>query len=300
MKRLSRRLTGTIILTSIARSVAFVAVLASIPYLRAQTPIAYYPLNGNGTDASGNGLNGSVIGTTPTTDRYGNAGGALLFANDSDRVVCGNPAAFNFSGPFTISAWVNHNGTRQNSYIVAKYDTTVGPAHAYGLGIADTPFPYAFVGNDFGYADLIGFAAPMTANQWYALSSVYDGSTLSIYSNGDLIAQRFVGSFPPFVNGAPLTIGGTFDNYVVGGAIDHVRIYDHALTAAEITAQYQADLPPPPPNNGALVAYYKFNNGNATDNSGNNLTGVVAGADPTTDRNGRKNKALAFDGANDR
>jgi len=273
---------------------------AAVPLSHAQTPIAYYPLNGDGTDASGNGFNGSVIGTTPTNDRYGNPGGALLFANDTDRVVCGNPAAFNFSGPFTISAWINLNGTRQNPYIVAKYDTTAGPAHSYGLGVAGVSFPYAFVGNDFGYTDLIGFAAPITANQWCALSSVYDGTTLSIYSNGDLIAQTFVGSVPPFVNNAPLTIGGTVIDQVFGGAIDDVRIYDHALTPAEISAQYQADLPPPPANDGTLIAYYKFNGGNAADNSGNNLNGVVAGADPTTDRNGRKNKALAFDGANDR
>lgn len=303
MKRPSRRLTHPTVLISLQRAALSIGMLASISYAHAQSPIAYYPLNGNGTDAGGNGFNGTVIGTTPTTDRYGNAGGALLFANATDRVVCGNPSAFNFSGPFTLSAWVNLNGTRENSYIVAKYDTTAGPAHAYGLGTAGVPFPYAFVGNDSGFADLIGFAAPMNANQWYALSSVYDGTSLSIYSNGELIAQRFVGAFPPFVNNAPLTIGGTIIDQVVGGAVDDVRIYDHALTATEIAAQYQADLPapvPPPSNEGGLVAYYKFNSGNAVDNSGNNLSGVIVGAEPTTDRDGKKDKALAFDGASDR
>src|SRR4051812_29264956 len=92
-----------IVLTSIKRSALLAGVFALIPHSNAQAPIAYYPLDGNGNDASGNGFNGSVIGTAPTTDRYGNPGGALLFANDTDRVVCGNPAAFNFSGPFTIS-----------------------------------------------------------------------------------------------------------------------------------------------------------------------------------------------------
>jgi hypothetical protein len=275
-------------------------VAAAIANSNAQAPVAYYPLNGDATDASGNGLNGSLVGTTPTTDRYGNAGGALLFVNDTDRVICGNAPAFNFSGPFTISAWVNVNGTRANSYIVAKYNTAAGAAHSYGLGVAGVPYPYGFVGNDFGYADLIGFAAPMNVNQWYALSCVYDGATLSLFSNGDLIAQTFVGAFPPFVNDAPLTIGGTYDGFVIGGAIDDVRIYDHALTQADIVAQYQADLPPPPSNDGTLVAYYKFSGGNATDNSGNGLNGTVAGAEPTTDRNGRKNSALAFDGASDR
>jgi hypothetical protein len=300
MNRLSGRLIGKLVPTSLARKAALLGMLAAIAHCGAQTPIAYYPLNGDGADASGNGFNGSLIGTTPTTDRYGNSGGALLFANGTDRVVCGNPAAFNFAGPFTISAWVNLNGSRFNSYVVAKYDTTIGPAHAYGLGIANIALPYTFVGNDFGYADMIAFSAPMNANQWYALSTVYDGNSLNLYANGELAAQSFVGPFPSFINDAPLTIGGTFDNYVVGGAIDDVRIYNAALTPGEIAAQYAADVPPPPPNVGGLVAYYKFNGGNAGDNSGNGLDGVVAGAEPTTDRDGRKNKALAFDGADDR
>src|SRR5688500_14178775 len=90
-----------------------ILMLTLIPPFAAQTPglVAYYPLNGDGQDASGNGLNGTVTGAVATSDRYGNGSGALLFVNDTDRVNCGNPAAFNFSGPFTISAWVNLNGT---------------------------------------------------------------------------------------------------------------------------------------------------------------------------------------------
>ncbi len=291
------------LLSRLTHSVMLFGLAAAIPVSRAQTPIAYYPLNGDGTDASGNGFNGSVIGTTPTTDRYGNAGGALLFVNDTDRVVCGNPSAFNFTGPFTISTWVNLNYTRENSYIVAKYDTTVGPAGAYGLGVAGVPYPYAFVGNGSGYSDLIAFAGPMNANLWYALAAVYDGLTLSIYENGSLVAQSFVGSVPPFVNDAPLTIGGTIVDQVLGGAIDDVRMYDRALDATEIAGQFEADLPPPPqppPNEGGLVAEYLFHGGNGVDSSGNHLNGAVLGAKHTRDRFGKNSQALAFDGFDDR
>jgi hypothetical protein len=44
-----------------------------------------------------------------------------------------------------------------------------------------------------------------------------------------------------------------------------------------------------------LVAYYPFN-GNAQDNSGNNLNGIVNGATLTTDRHGNENSAYYFDG----
>src|SRR4051812_11874296 len=41
--------------------------------------VAYFPLNGNANDASGNGNSGTVIGLSTTADRFGNAGGAFLF-----------------------------------------------------------------------------------------------------------------------------------------------------------------------------------------------------------------------------
>lgn len=288
------------VLSVLTKKLAIVgAMAASTSVLLAQAvgPVAYYPLNGDGVDASGNGFNGTLTGTTPTADRFGNPGGALKFANDTDRVNCGNPAAFNFAGPFTISAWVNIDGTRENSYIVAKYDLSAGPAHSYGLGIAGVPYPYAFVGNDSGYADLVAFAAPMNAGQWYALSTVYDGANLNLYANGELISSRFVGGFPPFSNSAALTIGGTSNDQVVGGAIDDVRIYDYALTPEEILAQFDADLPP---NDGALVAFYELNHGSGHDKSGNHLNGTVTGTQVVPDRFGKKLRAMSFDGDTDR
>ena len=55
-------------------------------------------------------------------------------------------------------------------------------------------------------------------------------------------------------------------------------------------------IPIPPSTNG-LVAYYPFN-GNANDESGNNLNGTVYGATLTTDKSGTPNKAYYFNGSN--
>jgi hypothetical protein len=269
----------------------------------AQSPVAYYPLDGNGNDASGNGFNGVVTGTASATDRKGNPNGALLFGDAIDRVNCGNPEAFNFAGPFTISAWVKLNGDRENTYIVAKYDADPffggGSPHSYGLGIAGVPYAYSFVGGDAGYSDLVGFATPMNAGLWYAIATVYDGSTLSLYLDGSPVASTFVGLFPPFANSIPLTIGGTSVGQVFGGAIDDVRIYNAGLTADQIAAQYQADLPPVPTAAESLVAYYPLN-GNGRDKSGNHIDGSVIGTTRIRDRFGIPNKALAFNGGSDR
>jgi len=41
--------------------------------------VAYYPLNGNANDESGNGNNGTVHGPVLTTDRFGKANSAYEF-----------------------------------------------------------------------------------------------------------------------------------------------------------------------------------------------------------------------------
>jgi len=41
--------------------------------------VAYYPLNGNANDASGNNYNGRIVGATPCQDRFGKANSAFSF-----------------------------------------------------------------------------------------------------------------------------------------------------------------------------------------------------------------------------
>ena len=290
---------------AVIRGASLLACAASLPLLHAQAAnlVAYYPLNGDAQDGGGNALHGTVNGAVPTMDRFGNASGALNFLNDTDRINCGNPSAFNFSGPFSLSAWVKPDGTDPNSYIIAKYDfdfsTFTASPNCYGLGMAGVDVPYAFVSGNFGYADTLASSTPTLAGAWYALTLAYDGAFLNIYVNGNLAASRFAGSLPPFANSVPLTIGGTYTGQVFGGAIDDVRIHDGALSASEVLAQYQADLPQPPPNGQSLVAHYALN-GDAKDKSDNGLHGTLVGTTPIPDRFGKNDRALYFNGASDR
>src|SRR5207237_268558 len=84
--------------------------------------VAHYALNGDAKDKSGNGLHGAFVSTTPIRDRFGKKDRALYFNGLSDRVICGNLSQFNFSGSFTLSAWMKMSGTQFNQYLVAKYN----------------------------------------------------------------------------------------------------------------------------------------------------------------------------------
>ena len=48
--------------------------------------VTYYPFNGNASDESGNGNDGTVIGATLTADRFGRANSAYSFDGINDYI----------------------------------------------------------------------------------------------------------------------------------------------------------------------------------------------------------------------
>ena len=66
--------------------------------------VAYYPFDGNASDMSGNGNDGTVYGATLGTDRNGDANKAYSF-DGNDWIEVENHESFNFAAndPFTIS-----------------------------------------------------------------------------------------------------------------------------------------------------------------------------------------------------
>jgi hypothetical protein len=80
-------------------------------------------------------------------------------------------------------------------------------------------------------------------NTWTHLAATYSGAQLRLYVNGALVASTPVtGSYA--VNSNPLWIGG---NAVYGehfrGKLDDVRVYNRALTLAEIQRDMASALP---------------------------------------------------------
>ena len=81
-------------------------------------------------------------------------------------------------------------------------------------------------------------------NTWTHLATTYDGANQRLYINGVLVATKAQTGAIAAAN-QPLRIGG---NNVSGeffqGLIDEVRIYNRALSAAEITADMTTPVVP--------------------------------------------------------
>src|SRR5262249_38964925 len=97
-------------------------------------------------------------------------------------------------------------------------------------------------GGTVGSSDLTAFGTTtLAANAWTHLAETYDGTALRLYVNGAPAGtQALSGSLLTSAN--PLQIGGDsiFGQYFAG-LIDEVRVYNVALSAAQI----QADMNTP-------------------------------------------------------
>jgi len=158
-------------------------------------------------------------------------------------------------------------------------------------------------GGTFGRTvDSAGSDESVAVGRWTYLALTYDGSVLTLYADGRVVASREVSEHLQHST-LPLWIGGNqpygehFD-----GVIDELRIYSRALTTSEL----EADRTNPigafaarGPARRGLVSAYSFDAGSGDtveDLSGHGNVGEVLGATWTPD--GRFGNALRFDGSN--
>lgn len=175
------------------------------------------------TDLSGNGNNGAITSGSWTNGRFGKA----LFFNGSGTLVTVNDSpSLALSTGMTIEAWVNPTALggwrdvvyKANDIYFIEGSTPTGPPCAGGT----------FAGSSLYSTNIL----PL--NVWTHLATTYDGATLRFYVNGVQVATRAqTGSIQTSAD--PLTIGG---DLVAGqywsGRIDEVRVYNRALSAAQI------------------------------------------------------------------
>jgi hypothetical protein len=268
---------------------AFVFFLVSdCTFCLAQSgPVAAYAFDeGSGTtvkDSSGNNLTGTIAGATWTTGgMYGNA---LSFNGTSSYVDLGNPTGLQLTGSITIEAWVKAAANPSNDgEIVAKASTAgwllkttpdTGP-ETFGIRLSANSST-----NIQRYSTTV-----RSLSTWYHVAGVYDAvaQTLSTYVNGALDNGTLLGTVPAAQYNANVNvnIGRRVSGYYFNGVIDEVRIYNRALSQAEIqtdmiTPVSGASLPPdttPPtvaissPADGATVAGTTALTASASDNVG--------------------------------
>lgn len=205
--------------------------------------VGYWPLNeGSGStaiDASGNGYNGTWNGTQTGTSGYYSSGynqtWAGTFDGVSDYINTGNNAPL-ITGAFTSAAWVKSNNFANWEDIVDK-----GSQYLRNSEIAlsqTTGAPYVSFTQSGSYKSCIATGSYSTGI-WYFVVGTYDGSNERIYVNGVLSNTCAVTGNQDTSSDARI-IGEIAGMDYFSGLIENVRIYNRALSAAEIQTIYNA------------------------------------------------------------
>ena len=213
--------------------------------------MAYWPMNGNFTD---NGPNNIVVtnnGATATTNHNGLANTAMNYSNPASTVVQfarHNPNANlnfgtsqDFSVDFTFyipSPYLHTGGLYDNNLNYGGYGIWHWNANGY------LQLNFNFKNGNIGTP-----SGTLNYNTYYHTCCVRSGSTMSIYINGVLIVLGNVGTTAPTYN-FNARFGTMFYSAYSppeynghNGKIDEFRIYNRALTAAEILSLSNIALP---------------------------------------------------------
>jgi hypothetical protein len=193
-------------------------------------------------DTSGNAHTGTITGTTWTTSGW--FGGALRFDGANDWIAVPDAAGLDLRTGMTLEAWVYPTAQSGWRTVILK-ERPGGLAYAlYAYDNAPRPAVYVNAGGA-DVAALGGVGLPL--NAWTHLAATYDGAILRLYINGNEIGSQALAN-PILTSTLPLRIGG---NAVWGehfaGLIDEVRIYNRALSRAEIQTDMATPIGPPPP-----------------------------------------------------
>jgi hypothetical protein len=190
---------------------------------------------GSGTvasDSSTNGNDGSLNGNPKWV--AGHLGGALEFDGSGDYVDCGTDQSLDLT-KWTVAFWLKANENKNyNGFVIKGLDAA---ENFEVLGFADGSFHFPIIFTDGTRTYVNTSVGVIVPGEWAHFAYSYDSTEgREFYKNGSLIFSDSE-SKTPRASTASLTIGNEqpMSRYV-NGAMDDVRIYNHALTDAEILA----------------------------------------------------------------
>ena len=221
--------------------------------------VAYWSFNeGSGDivfDLSGNGNDGTINGATRGEGKYGPG---LHFNGQDNYVEVPASSSLDTDTNVTVAAWINWIDAGDGWLAILANGQQNGPWENYGLFVNRAGgFLYFTLSLDGGHVTQSAPNGAVAPGQWLHAAATWDGSNARIYVNGELVLEQAqTGTLVP--PGLPLRIGHRDgSSHYFNGAIDEVRVYNHALTEVEILAAMEGGVGypyalGPTPEDGAL------------------------------------------------
>jgi trimeric autotransporter adhesin len=207
--------------------------------------ISEYLFSGNANDTSGNGLNGTVVNATLTTDRK-SAYSAYLFGNGNRIDLPTN--LLSSANAFAVSGWFRLDKDSANSEPKVIIDLRANGQYQIWFSYQDwNPAgsdyqKLQFCTNDNTSTTRI-YSPVISKNTWYHFVIQYDGSKIYFYLNSILVDSASANT-PGISSSTEIRYNEIGIDYArtegrgFNGAIDNVRLYNKALTDQEVLNLY--------------------------------------------------------------
>ncbi len=190
-----------------------------------------------------------------TVTPYATGGGGSLSLDGSSYARASDRPSLNLGqAPFTIEAWIKHDGqSDDNAIIISKRD---GNLIDYELALDGSGEETALKFYIFStsYSAVSSHGIPF--GEWTHILGMYDGTTMSVYINGVLSGMRSM-TGDSRINDGQLVIGAnsTGSSQFFSGQIDEIRIWERTFTQSDIKSQMMSRLTG---NEVGLRAYFRF------------------------------------------
>ena len=204
-------------------------------------------------DTSGNGLDAEIIENTKIEKgKYGEA--IHITNNGQDCVNIPSHEKLKVVGEITMTAWIHYQETWKGKKVhwIDKgcHWFEVDWGASYGIGSIDIgtgPEIWLFLGarDDRGISERQEFTVSheMKEKEWHHVAGSYDGKTMKIYLDGEVMGEEkrefnFAGD-----NIASVWIGCAKNKYAfVNGSIDEAAVWQRALSDDEIKQAMGGDF----------------------------------------------------------
>ena len=262
----------------------------------------------NVADSSGQGNTGYMVAAATSSQQVaGQIGQALKFNGTTQYVNVGNSSTLNPGSTISVCIWINSSDTVGADGVIMRYDNT--NLSSWGLFRNNGSNKMTWYTNGSTQANTISSTAVVFDGKWHQVCGTMDSTAQTIYVDGVQSGSTSGNSSlwqTPTIN---VYIGSAMAGLInVTATLDDVRIYNRALSPAELLQLYQqgtgthqnTTLNPPNLKQG-LVGHWTFDGKdmikNVADSSGQGNTGyMVAAATSSQQVAGVLGQALKFNG----
>jgi hypothetical protein len=230
---------------SASRTFTWTVVAASLP-----APLSHWKFDEN-TGTTADDFVGTRDGTLTNGPVWtpGRSGNAVTLDGVDDYVAL---PTFSVTGSaLTISAWIRNSsftsGIEQRFMSKGLGTTTGGAYWTLGTDGGATPRLRFRLRTGTTTTMVTASSGNLQVNTWYHAAATYDGARMRLYLNGIEVGSTAKTGTLATSASVPVSIGRnpseTGTNFL-RGAVDDLRIFNRALTAAEVTTLFNEPVPP--------------------------------------------------------